>query len=197
MLLTFTFECWALHKTFWLSVCHRYQYNIIRVEFICPPDPYFFLFTFDSIWSQLLAPSLLGPGLETQEEFWTLPSSFSEIINFGKIHLLNKLLSSPVTTNAFLGQDCIILDWRCEMTSLLIMSQSWLSEMNFHSISRMTSKIQSFVMAHEAPNLASTKLLQSLLPSPPKPSHSYSNQSSTNPHFHSQPSCYLLSRLCL
>lgn len=73
------------------------------------------------------------------------------------------------------------------MTSLLIMSQPCLFGTNFHSAPRVTSKIQAFVMAHEVPNLASTKPLQPLLPPLPEPSHCYSDKGSTNPYFYSQP----------
>lgn len=73
------------------------------------------------------------------------------------------------------------------MISSLIVSQPCLFGTNFHSASRVTSKIQAFVMAHEVPNLASAKPLQPLLPPPPEPSHCYSDKGSINPHFYSQP----------
>lgn len=73
------------------------------------------------------------------------------------------------------------------MTSLLIVSQPCLFGTNFHSAPRVTSKIQAFVMAHEVPNLESTKPLQPLLLPLPEPSHCYSDKGSTNPYFYSQP----------
>lgn len=121
-----------------------------------------------------------------------LNSSFNVLwrLNFGKFHLLNCFHNQFLpwtTTNTFLGQASIVCDWSCAMTSLLIVSQPCLFGTNFHSASRETSKIQAFLLAHEVPNLASTKPLQPLLPPPSKPSHCYSDKGSTNPHFYSQP----------
>lgn len=159
MLLTFTFKCWGLHKTFWpLRVSQAPAQQDQRWTHL--PSRPFLLFT--HLWLYLISVPCTSTDLEpwlipctsTHLEPWLVPctsthlgpgprnprrilkSSFIilQIINFGKIHLLNWFHHQflPWTTaNAFFRQDFIIHDWSCAMTSLLIMSQPCLFKMNF------------------------------------------------------------------